>query len=116
MDITIKHKSGKCNFNADALSWCPSDSPVPSNKDQNTKSCVAVVQQCAEADFPPDLAKVSSYQQKDPEMASLLVNGILPEDDKVSCRLVLESKQFEVTDGVLYNENSVVHVYLVDGV
>ena len=70
---------------------------------------MAVVQQCAEADFSPDSAKVSSYQQEDPEMAATLaylVNGILPEDDKVSRRLVLESKQFEVT--VLYHENSVV--------
>ena len=111
MDITIKHKSGKCNSNADALSRCPSDSPVPSNEDQKTESCVAAVQQCAEANSSPHLAKVSSYQQKDPEMASMLaylVNGILPEDDKVSRRLVLESKQFEVTDGVLYHENSVV--------
>ena len=106
MDITIKHKSGKCNSNADALSRYPSDFPVPSNEDQNTESCVTVVQQCAEADFPPDLAKVSSYQQEDPEMASMfayLVNGILPEGDKVSRRLVLESKH-----GVLYRENSVV--------
>ena len=72
------------------------------------ESCVTVVQQCAEADFSPDLAKFSSYQQEDPEMASMfayLVNDILPEDDKVSRRLVLESKQFEVTDGVLYHEN-----------
>ena len=111
MDITIKHKSGKCNSNADALSRCPSDSPVPSNEDQNTESCVTVVQQCAEADFSPDLAKFLSYQQEDPEMASMfayLVNGILPEDDKVSHRLVLESKQFEVTDSELYHENSFV--------
>lgn len=69
MDITIKHKSGKKNTNADALSRCPAD-----------ESCISAV--------------VEDLQ-----------DGNLPEEEKSSRRIILESKQFEVVEGVLYHEN-----------
>ncbi len=58
----------------------------------------------------PDLKEVAIHQQNDVDMSTMvayLKSGVLPEDEKLARRVVLESKQFELVDGVLYHENSV---------
>ena len=119
MDLTIKHKSGKKNSNADALSRCPvTEIPVPTNgllvnapeSDEEVRVC-SVEQQKAVEDSSLDLKKVSECQLKDTDSAAMLaylLDGTLPEGKKLSHRIVLESKQFEVVDNVLYRESSTV--------
>ena len=40
------------------------------------------------------------------EITVYLTTGNLPEDERARCRIILESKQFHVMDGVLYHESS----------
>lgn len=55
----------------------------------------------------PDLQEISKSQLADSGMAAMIQDACtLPDDDKSSRRIVLESKQFEVIDGVFYHENS----------
>ena len=54
------------------------------------------------------LADVRELQLKDPDLVvyfSYLEQQVLPEDDSVAKRIVLESKRMEVVDGVLYRED-----------
>ena len=58
----------------------------------------------------PDLKEVAMHQQNDFYMASMIIYlkcGTLLDDEKLSRRVVLESKQFELVDDVLYHENPV---------
>ena len=100
MDITIKHKAGKKNTNADVLSRSP-----PS--ESRTGQVNASKQQSYQPTLP-DLDEVHRLQQEDSrcsELVDYLTNGVLP-NDELSCRkIVLESKQFHVVDDVLYHEN-----------
>ena len=87
MDITIKHKSGKRNINADALSHCPAD--------ESRISTVRVVQE-DEVSFL-DLKKVAQCQLADKEIVAVITylqKGMLPDEGKEACRIVLESKNF----------------------
>ena len=55
------------------------------------------------------MATLKEEQKKDPELAAMLhylQDGTLPEDEKLAKRLVAESKQRDIIDGVLYFENS----------
>ena len=103
MDLTIRHKPGRLNSNADALSRCPAiESP----------SQVCVVNTVEEDDLPsvPDLKLIADQQSKDSEMAQMLAylqDRKLPEEDKLARRIVHESKLFTVINGVLYHENPV---------
>lgn len=100
MDLTIKHKPGKKNVNADALSRCPTD-----------ESSVAVVDTSTSSEFSPtvlDMEAVREFQLKDDEavlILSYLQEGTLPEDEKLARKLVLESKHFCVIEGVLYHDD-----------
>lgn len=54
-----------------------------------------------------DLQEISKSQLADSGMAAMyLQDGTLPDDNKSAHRIALESKQFEVIDGVFYHENS----------
>ena len=100
MDLTIKHKAGKKNTNADVLSRSP---PTESRTGQVNAS-----KQPSYQPTLPDLDEVRRLQQEDShcsELVAYLTNGVLP-DDELSCRkVILESKQFQVVDNVLYHEN-----------
>ena len=54
----------------------------------------------------PELEEVLRCQREDADMAAMrayLQYGTLPDEEKLSRRVVLESKQFEVVEGVLYH-------------
>ena len=71
----------------------------------------AVEQQVENEVSFPDLKEVSGCQWEDADTAAMLVylqSAALPNEDKLSCRLVLESKQFETVADVLYHENATV--------
>ena len=100
MDITIKHKAGKNNTNADVLSRLP---PMESRTGQ-----VGASEQLPYQPTLPDLDEVRRLQQEDSdcsEQIAYLRDGVLPDDELASRKVVLESKQFQVVDDVLYHEN-----------
>ena len=56
----------------------------------------------------PELEEVLRCQREDADMAAMTVYlqyGTLPDEEKLSRRIVLESKLYEVIEGVLYHEN-----------
>ena len=76
MDLTIKHKAGQENSNADALSRNPVDT-----------SSVCAVSADSDQSLLPDVAVLKEEQKKDPELAAMLQylqDGILPEDEKLA--------------------------------
>jgi len=99
MDLTIKHKLGKKNTNADALSRCPADVMTNSTIVEVT----VTDDQCLMT-----LDQLRDSQLEDTELAVMMLylrEGILPDDDKQSRKIVLESKNFELVEGTLYHEN-----------
>ena len=98
MDITIKHRAGRQNSNADALSRNPVDA-----------SLVCALSAVSDQSLFPDMVALQEEQRKDPELAAMLYylqDGALPEDEKSARRIVVESKQHDIIDGVLHFENS----------
>ena len=88
MDLEIKHKAGRENSNAYAMSRNPVD----------ISSVCAVT---------TDEQESSGSLKKDPYLATMflyLQDGALPEDEKLAKRIVAESKH-DVIDGVLQFEN-----------
>ncbi len=110
MDVTIRHKSGKRNSNADALSRCPADVQESLAEEPKDGRVCSVEGQVTDQVLLPDLKEVAIHQQNDVDMSTMvayLKSGALPEDVKLARRVVLESKQFELVDGILYHENPV---------
>ena len=98
MDLTIRHKAGRENSNADALSRNPIDASV-----------VSAVSADSDQSLLPDVTALRDEQKKDPELAAMLrylQESTLPDDEKSANRMVAESKQYDVIDGVLHFENS----------
>ena len=90
MDITIKHKPGRRNTNADALSRClvgerqvSIEGQVSDENEVSTWSLVSVVKKLDKDEVPcgTDLKAVSKSQLKDLDMAAVipyLQDGALP--------------------------------------
>lgn len=84
MDLTIKHKAGRENSNADALSRNPVDVSV-----------VNAVSADSDQSLLPDVTALQEEQKKDPELAAMLHylrDGTLPDDEKSAKRVIAESK------------------------
>ena len=96
LDLTILHRSGKRNANADALSRFP----LPDTVDDNpTCGLVAAMTPGSERDDLPAL------QRADEGLATVikyLETGVLPEDQKVGRQIALTSSLYTLQDGVLY--------------
>ena len=91
MDLTIKHRPGKSNANADALSRNPIIAGVTADE------------------IPLDLKEMRQKQMADPVLAKwikYLEEEVLPEEEKEARRFVLEAGKHEMVDGVLYFEVS----------
>ena len=98
MDISIKHKAGKKHINADVLSRSP---PKESQISQ-------VAAKEPEESTSVDLDEVRRLQEEWSDCSEIIVyltTGDLPEDERASRKIILESKQFYVVDGVLYHES-----------
>ena len=98
IDFTIKHKSGKNNANANALSRCPADESTISaiQHESNSQSSL------------PEFDEFSRCQMEDDDVLAMILylrEGILPKEECKSRKIVLESKHFEVIEDVLYHEN-----------
>lgn len=108
MDLTIKHKAGKKNGNADALSRCPSsDSQSLEDCQEHAArgaSSVNAVTAGPES-IIPDMEAVRDLQTTDHDTSTMLSCGDLPDDQKQAQRVVGESKLFSVVEGVLHRED-----------
>ena len=102
MDLVIKHKSGKKNAAADALSRCyAGEGDVAA---VGAKEILPTALHIVEAQRDdPDLLPILSYLEKDE----------LPENEKLASRLIVESQSYDVVDGVLYHKNSEKHCLVV---
>ena len=98
LDLDIRHRSGKSNVVADALSR----NPVPvTNVFQLVARSLATDLPCCEGD-------IGKLQREDSELSPILQyleNGILPADDEQARKLTLQESNFDVVDGVLYFES-----------
>ena len=95
MDLAIKHKSGKKNQNADALSRNPVVSAVTGEDSTDDDSTL-------------DLDTIRKLQLEDPDLLPMLVylkDGELPHDNKTARRIVVESSFYTMLDNVLHHEN-----------
>ena len=75
MDLTIKHKAGQENSNADTLSRNPIDASV-----------VSAVSADSDQSLFPDVTSLLDEQKNDPELAAMLCyiqEGTLPDDEVV---------------------------------
>ena len=117
MDLAIRHRAGKKNANADALSRNPvatvcavSVSEV-AEPEVDSLPLSEVAEEPEPADVIPapeaeKLAKIRSSQKEDSSLVVLcdyLEHGVLPVE-KSAKKLILESRHFEVIQGVLYYE------------
>ena len=113
MDLSIKHKAGRKNGNADALSRCPVSTENDSQVDgDGCKVCVGAVNvgESSQSDLASlsDSEEVKKSQAEDKDispMLTYLTGGDLPEDEKLARRIVFESKMFNVVNGVLHRED-----------
>ena len=98
LDLEIRHRSGKHNANADALSRHPL--PVEESVDASPPNqVVAVVVQLNEEGLP-------ELQRADPELSKAfqyLETGILPEDQNAAKKLALTESQYLIKDAALYH-------------
>ena len=136
MDLLIKHRSGKSNTNADALSRNPVPSPSRDNESLSSARCASQPHECAPR--PSLHVNVCSVNCKDVEtengidsdcncmqQASREIRELqlrdttltpyfhylerqkLPTSETESRRIVLECEKLEVIDGVLHHDNPV---------
>ncbi len=82
MDLTSKHKSGKKNTNADALSHCTTtDESKMSVEEQESSKCSDIL----------NVEEISKCQNEDENISALimyLVDGTLPEEECQSRRII----------------------------
>ena len=95
MDLVIKHRSGKHNANAEALSRAP----LSRRCDATDPPTRVIAHLSSEED---DLATPQGQDEELKTTIAYLETGILPEEERIARQLVLTKSQFLVEDGVLY--------------
>ena len=97
LDLTIRHRSGRHNANADALSRAPLVHEGVGDSTEVSHKVIASLSSSEE-----DLA---TLQRQDKELCAVIVyleTGVLPKEEKFAQWLALAESQFAVEDGVLY--------------
>ena len=118
LDLTIKHKAGKQNGNAEALSRYPNSetsspevitsSQEETPPDVSCNSFVNAVTTNEHSDISSavlDMEVVRRLQTTDEDIGVILAyvtHSNLPDDEKQARKVVLKSKLFSVVEGVLY--------------
>ena len=114
MDLVIKHRSGRSNAGADALSRHPCDTAnvnaVVADSADPPEAVTAVSGELFELSNATQqkLKDLSNLQQSCAELKHVylyLSNGTLPEEERLARKAVLESRHFDLLDGVLHHEN-----------
>lgn len=99
-DLTIRHRSGKSNANADALSRNPI---TPS---EEVADVLAV--QSLDSATQTQQGELADEQAKDLALVPVIIylrDDVLPDDQKLARKLVLEGPQYDLINGVLHHEN-----------
>ena len=99
-DLDIRHRPGKTNANADALSRNPVDGAI--------SLAVQTIENDQETVDKDVLEQAKKLQREDTECKvrlAYLEEGTLPDDDQRARRLSLERPHFIVIDGCLFHEN-----------
>lgn len=95
-NLTIKHLIGKSNANADTLSR----NPVPVQESENSDVHVVSAMEEAVQSRQQDVAE---HQEKDSNLQPILTHlksGMLPEQEAKAKKLVIETTQYDIIDGV----------------
>ena len=105
MDLTILHRSGKRNANADALSR----SPLPDSVDHDPTGRLVAALSEGGREGSGEEDDLSQQQRADEELAPIITyleTGVLPESERQGKRIALTSSLYTVQDGVLYRVES----------
>ena len=121
MDLEIKHRSGLSNAGADALSRTPATVNAITTDSNAPADGILESDATDNGDDPPDaspfalsettqqrLRELSTLQKSCPELNPMfwyLADGTMPEHNKVARKIVLESRHFDLIDGLLHHEN-----------
>lgn len=112
-DLEIRHRSGRSNASADALSRNPVTVTAQESGDvpvlQVSAGPVNILQEDIQEQRFEDIAK---HQYSDPKLSAMidyLNSGKLPDDDCQAKKLVMEHSQYALIDQVLHHENPVDH-------
>ena len=115
LDLEIKHRSGRSNASADALSRHPVDDAkvcsVTGEEDLpvgKTEESVNADTLMLSEDTQQKLSELSQLQQSCPDLKPMfmyLSDKNLPGDDKLARRITFESRHFDLLDGVLHHES-----------
>ena len=95
MDLDIRHRSGRANANADAMSRNPVEATVA--QVQSSSDSIAI-----------DKDLVKQPQHRDSKLLPMLTyleKESLPGDEKQANQLLLERSQFDLIDGILHYED-----------
>ncbi len=98
-DLTIRHRSGKSNSNADALSRNPAPKLYAASH---------VLLVSAEEEVQCQQQALVNNQEADENLRTVLQylrNGTLPESEVLAKKVVLEATQYDIINGVLQHEN-----------
>ena len=121
LDLTIEHRSGKSNANADALSRCPVSSPKSQSPQQETDGARTQprVQVLTQEPGPASSDRVDNsvclhsiggnalaeQQESDPcfgPIVRYLTHGTLPDQAVEAQQIMAESTCYEMVDGILF--------------
>ena len=98
LDIRIRHRAGRSNTNADALSRAPIEESV-STMEEEAGGVIANISKEVESEL-------TISQRQDDELLPIiqfLETGVLPPDGDVAKRVVMTVSQYTLEDSVLYH-------------
>ena len=115
MNLTLKHRSGRSNASADALSRnpvsesesveiCALDASHGETETGDNKSPLLELSDTTKQKLR-DLSKLQKSDSALRAMFAYLADGVLPDEDKSARKVILESRHFDLLDGVLHHEN-----------
>ena len=97
MDLTIVHRSGKRNANADALSRFPMSTTMDHNPTQGVVAAITVA-----VDGDEELAERQRCDEDLAPIIQYMETGVFPDDPKQVKEVVLKSQWYTIQDSVLY--------------
>ena len=102
-DIEVHYRPGRTNSNADALSRAPLPQTAGVNVVNTPNNATTTAQPNTPTDH--DVPSMGDLQRQDQELAARILymeTGTLPDDNRVAKKLMLDTSNFTVLNGVLY--------------